>query len=80
MYYCGMSGKELGRCMAFSPVTPFLSSSSQYVYQFNKLTKILAIVLTYTGKTRYLYVSKRFIVLKLMAVNERINTEFIFRR
>ena len=31
VYYRGMSGKELERCMAISPVTPFLSSSSQYV-------------------------------------------------
>ena len=31
MYYRGMSRKELERCMAISPVTPFLSSSSQYV-------------------------------------------------
>ena len=30
-YYRGMSGKELECCMAISPVTPFLSSSSQYV-------------------------------------------------
>ena len=30
VYYCGMSGKELEHCMAISPVTPFLSSSSKY--------------------------------------------------
>ena len=33
VYYRGMSEKELEHCMAISPVqTPFLSSSSQYVY------------------------------------------------
>ena len=31
VYYRGMSVKELECCMAISPVTPFLSSSSQYV-------------------------------------------------
>ena len=30
MLYRGASGKELERCMAISPVTPFFPSSSQY--------------------------------------------------
>ena len=31
VHYRGMSRKELEHCMAISPMTPFLSSSSQYV-------------------------------------------------
>ena len=32
VYYRDMSGKELERCMAISPMTLFLPPSSQYVY------------------------------------------------
>ena len=32
VYYCDMSGKELERYMAISPMTLFLPSPSQYVY------------------------------------------------
>ena len=65
LIYCGMSGKELERCMATSPVTPFLSSSSQYVCQFNKLTRMLIIVLSYRWLVKLRQIWWDFLLLHL---------------